>query len=247
MSAPPAKTAAIVFGVGPVAGIGGATAIRLARAGLPVYVAGRRPEKMTDVVKAITDADGTAIAVEADATEPADVGAVFERVAADGRVPELVVFNVGGNWPQDFMSMTPDVLETMWRQGPLAGMLVGQGALRAMLPAGKGTIIYTGASASLRGRPMFAPFASAKAGLRAIAQSMAREFGPQGIHVAHVVIDGVVDGERVRGFLPGFIEGKGADAALDPAAVAETYWMLHGQPRSAWTHELELRPFAETW
>lgn len=239
--------AAIVFGVGPVAGVGGAVALRAARGGLPVYVAGRHPDKMADVVAAIEGAGGSAVALATDATKAEDVAAVFARVVADGRVPELVVFNVGGNWPMDFLSLTPEFLEAMWRQGPLAGLLVGQGAVRAMLPRGLGTILFTGASASMRGKPMFAAFASAKAGLRAIAQSMAREFGPQGLHIAHVVIDGVVDGERVRGFMPGFVEAKGADATLDPKAIAETYWSLHQQPRCAWTHELEVRPFAETW
>jgi NAD(P)-dependent dehydrogenase (short-subunit alcohol dehydrogenase family) len=201
---------------------------------------------MAEVIEAITAGGGSARAHDCDATDPAQVAAVFAAVAAAGQVPELVVFNVGGNWPKAFLDITPDFLETMWRQGPLAGLLVGQAAVAAMQARG-GTIIFTGASASLRGKPMFAAFASAKAGLRAIAQSMAREFGPAGLHVAHVVIDGVVDGDRVRGFLPGYIEGKGADAALDPAAIAETYWQIHGQPRNAWTHELELRPFAETW
>lgn len=237
---------AIVFGVGPLSGIGGAVALRAARGGLTVHLAGRRPDKMAEVLGAIAAAGASAHAHECDATDPAQVAAVFAAVAAAGQVPELVVFNVGGNWPMAFLDITPDFLETMWRQGPLAGLLVGQEAVKAMQGQG-GTIIFTGASASLRGKPMFAAFASAKAGLRAIAQSMAREFGPAGIHVAHVVIDGVVDGDRVRGFLPGYIEGKGADAALDPAAIAETYWQIHGQPRNAWTHELELRPFAETW
>ncbi|PWR18890.1 SDR family NAD(P)-dependent oxidoreductase [Zavarzinia compransoris] len=240
------SAAAIVFGVGPVSGVGGAVAIRAAAGGMPVYVAGRHPDKMAAVTAEIAQAGGSATALACDATVPAEVEAVFAAVAAAGHVPGLVVFNVGGNWPMNFLDITPEFLEGMWRQGPLAGLLVGQAAVRALLPAG-GTLIFTGASASLRGKPMFAAFASAKAGLRAIAQSMAREFGPQGLHVAHVVIDGVVAGDRVRGFLPGLIEGKGEDATLDPAAIAETYWQLHLQPRSAWTHELELRPFVETW
>ncbi|PWR22619.1 SDR family NAD(P)-dependent oxidoreductase [Zavarzinia aquatilis] len=238
--------AAVVFGVGPVEGVGGAVALRAATGGLPVYVAGRHPDKMAGVVAAIEAQGGTARAIPCDATDKAEVDAVFAAVAADGRTPRLVVFNVGGNWPQGFLDITPGFLEGMWRQGPLAGLLVGQGAVRAMLPDG-GTMIFTGASASMRGKPMFAAFASAKAGLRAIAQSMAREFGPQGIHVAHVVIDGVVAGDRVRSLLPGLIEGKGEDATLAPPDIAETYWQLHLQPRCAWTHELELRPYAEVW
>lgn len=238
--------AAVVFGVGPVEGIGGAVAIRAAAGGLPVYMAGRHPDKMAAVATAIAAAGGAARAIACDATVKAEVDAVFDAVAADGRQPRLVVFNVGGNWPKSFLEITPEFLEGMWRQGPLAGTLVGQGAVRAMAGEG-GTVIFTGASASMRGRPLFAAFASAKAGLRMIAQSMAREFGPQGIHVAHVVIDGVVAGERVRGFLPGLVEGKGEDATLAPPDIAETYWQLHLQPRNAWTHELELRPFVETW
>lgn len=238
--------AAVIFGVGPIEGVGGAVALRAADGGLKTYVAGRHPDKMAGVVAQIAADGGEAVALPCDATVKAEVEAVFARVAADGCRPVFVVFNVGGNWPLSFMELTPEFLEGMWRQGPLAGMLVGQGAVKAMGDQG-GTLIFTGASASLRGRPMFAAFASAKAGLRAIAQAMAREFGPQGLHVAHVVIDGVVNGERIHRFMPGFVEARGADTCLDPAAIAETYWQLHLQPRSAWSHELELRPFVETW
>jgi len=231
--------AAVIFGVGPLDGIGGAMVRRVAAEGMPVYAAGRNQEKL----QTVEDAVASVIPLVTDVTKPEEVKRVFDRVAADNCRPDLVVFNVGGNWPMPFLDITPDFFEGMWRQGPLAALLVGQQAVTR----GAGTVIFTGASASLRGKPMFAAFASAKAGLRAVAQSMAREFGPQGIHVAHVVIDGAVNGERVRSFLPGYLEAKGEDSGLSPMAIADTYWQLYKQPRSAWTHELELRPYAETW
>lgn len=231
--------AAVVFGVGPVDGIGGAVVRKAAAEGLPVFAAGRNKEKLQEV----QDAVASVIPVVTDVTRQDEVRRVFDTVAAHNCRPDLVVFNAGGNWPKPFLDITQDFMEAMWRQGPLAGLFVGQEAVIR----GAGTVIFTGASASLRGKPMFAAFASAKAGLRAVAQSMAREFGPQGIHVAHVVIDGAVNGERVRTLLPGYLESKGEDAGLSPDAIAQTYWMLYKQPRSAWTHELELRPYAETW
>lgn len=231
--------AAVIFGVGPLDGIGGAMVRKVATEGMAVFAAGRNKDKLQQV----QDAVATVVPLVADVTRQDEVRRVFDTVAAHGCRPDLVVFNVGGNWPMSFLDITPEFMETMWRQGPLAGLLVGQEAVIR----GAGTVIFTGASASLRGKPMFAAFASAKAGLRAVAQSMAREFGPQGIHVAHVVIDGAVNGDRVRTLLPGYLEAKGENAGLSPEAIAETYWMLYRQPRSAWTHELELRPFAETW
>ena len=138
-------------------------------------------------------------------------------------------------------------LEDMWRVNALAGFYFAKAAIEAMLPRGRGALIFTGASASLRGRANFASFASAKAALRALAQSAAREFGPQGIHVAHVIVDGAIDGDRVNTFLPQLKAQRGEDGLLDPDAIAENYWQLYRQPRSAWTHELDLRPWVETW
>ena len=133
----------------------------------------------------------------------------------------------------------------MWRQNALGGFLVGREAIRRMLPKGSGTVLFTGATASLRARPPFLAFASAKAALRAVAQGLAREFGPQGIHVAHVVIDGVIGGDYARNKFPNFVATKGDDGLLALDEIADAYWALHCQPRSAWTHELDLRPFKE--
>jgi len=161
-----------------------------------------------------------------------------------------VVFNAAErNLPTRFLSTTPEFVEQMWRVCCFGGFLVGQEAIRHMLPQQRGTLLFTGASASLRGRPQFGAFAAAKAGLRAHAQAMAREFGPKGIHVAHVVVDGVVAGDRAAKFGYGvgkaLLLSKGEDGALQPEAIAEAYWQLHLQHRSAWTHELDLRPFKE--
>jgi NAD(P)-dependent dehydrogenase (short-subunit alcohol dehydrogenase family) len=146
---------------------------------------------------------------------------------------------------KEFLEMDAAFFEDTWRVACFGGFLVGREAARRMVAQGSGTLVFTGASASLRGKPPFGAFASAKAGLRAIAQTMARGYGPQGVHVAHVIIDGGIDGERLRSAVPDFVKAKGEDGLLDIDAIAETYWQIHTQPPSAWTHEVDLRPFKE--
>ena len=172
--------------------------------------------------------------------------AVAQADAADAPL-EAAVFNAGGNWPKAFLEMDAAFLDGMWRVNALAGFFFAKAALEAMLPRQRGSLIFTGASASLRGRAKFGGFAQAKAALRALAQSAAREFGPQGIHVAHVVVDGAIDGDRITAFLPGLKAQRGPDGLLDPDAIAENFWQLHCQPRSAWTHEIDVRPWVEPW
>jgi NAD(P)-dependent dehydrogenase (short-subunit alcohol dehydrogenase family) len=165
-----------------------------------------------------------------------------------GRDPaDLVVFNAGNNQRIDFRELSAQQFEDFWRTGCFAGFLVGREAARRLAPLRRGTIIFTGASASLRGKPGFAHFAASKAGLRMISQSMAREYGPLGIHVAHVVIDGGIDGDRLRNRAPSVMKERGEDGLLGIDAIAQTYWDLHRQSRSAWTQEVDLRPFKETF
>ena len=183
-----------------------------------------------------------------DATVEEDVVRLFDRATApgDGFWPaELVVSNAGSNQLIDFRELTAEQFEDFWRVGCLSGFLVGREAARRLVPLGRGTVIFTGASASIRGKPGFAHFSAAKAGLRMISQSMAREYGPLGIHVAHVVVDGGIDGDRLRTRAPQLLNERGEDGLLDIAAIAETYWHIHRQPRSAWTQEVDLRPFKE--
>jgi NAD(P)-dependent dehydrogenase (short-subunit alcohol dehydrogenase family) len=160
----------------------------------------------------------------------------------------FVAFNSAAlNMPFDFLELSAEQFEETWRQNCFAGFLVGREAARRMVPLGRGTMIFTGASGSMRGRPRFAQFAAAKSGLRMIAQSMAREFGPQGLHVAHVIIDGGVGGDRLLNALPGVAEALGQDGMLDPEAIAECFLQLHRQPRSTWGHEIDLRPYKENF
>jgi len=182
---------------------------------------------------------GTAYAC--DATDAGAVEETFAAVTRDLGTPALTVYNAGAYRPGGILEIDPADFEACWRIGCLGGLHVGQAALRRMVPVGAGTIIFTGATASLRGSAGFANLAMPKFGLRALAQSMAREFGPRGIHVAHTIIDGQIAGER-PGRRP---EERGADTLLAPAAIAEAYLHVHEQPRSAWTQELDLRPFGE--
>jgi NAD(P)-dependent dehydrogenase (short-subunit alcohol dehydrogenase family) len=185
-----------------------------------------------------------------DAARETDVDNLFSAAFAehsDIDSPTAVIFNAGNNAHIDFVETTAAEFEDFWRVGCFAGFLLGRAAARHLLPLGRGTVLFTGASASLRGRPGFAHFAAAKAGLRMITQSMAREYGPAGLHVAHVVIDGGINGERLKTLRPEAVAERGADAFLEIDAVAEAYWQLHLQPRSAWTQELDLRPFKESF
>jgi NAD(P)-dependent dehydrogenase (short-subunit alcohol dehydrogenase family) len=236
---------AIVVGVGSQHGLGAAIARRFAAEGHRVIVSGRTKEKIAQVVGAIVDDGGKAAAFVADATIESDVAALFDFAEGSGNTVDLVVFNAGNNVRHDFRTMPAELFEQTWRVATFGGFLVGREAARRLTPLGTGTVIFTGATASLRGKPPFTAFASAKAGLRSLAQSMAREFGPLGIHVAHVVIDGGIDGEKLNSAAPQLRIERGADGLLNIDAIAEAYWHLHRQHRSAWTHELDLRPFKE--
>jgi len=239
----PAATA-LVVGVGAARGLGAALCRRFAAEGLHVFACGRTAAKVEAVAQAIVAAGGRAEAVVGDATREEEVRAVFER--AERAAPlEIVVYNAGLNRKADFRTLPAAEFEEAWRIGCFGGFLVGREAARRLAPRGRGTVVFTGASASLRGRPGFAQFAAAKAGLRMVAQAMAREYGPAGIHVAHVVIDGGIDGERLRERSPDVARERGEDGLLGLDALAEAYWQLHRQARSAWSHEVDLRPFRE--
>jgi NAD(P)-dependent dehydrogenase (short-subunit alcohol dehydrogenase family) len=237
---------ALVIGVGAEAGLGSSLAHRFAREGFRVLVAGRTAARLESVAASIERAGGLAEAHAADATSEKDVIGLLDKAAAQGDL-ELVAYNVGNNAAAPLLDLAVADFEALWRQNALGGFLAGREAVRRMLPRGKGTILYTGATASLRARPPFTAFASAKAALRAVAQGLAREFGPQGIHVAHVIIDGVINGDKAREKFADFVRAKGEDGLIDPAAIADVFLMLHRQPRSVWTHELDLRPFKETF
>ncbi len=237
---------AVVFGVGAAAGLGAALARCFAREGLRVFVAGRTEVKVKTVADEIERAGGKAEARVADVAREKEVIALLDEASHNASL-DLVAYNVGNNLAAPLLELTPDSFETLWRQNALGGFLVGREAARRMLPQGHGTILFTGATASLKARPPFTGFASAKAALRALAQGMAREFGPQGIHVAHVVIDGVIEGDYARSRFPDFVKAKGEDGLLKPDEIADVYWALHTQPKSTWTHELDLRPFKETF
>jgi NAD(P)-dependent dehydrogenase (short-subunit alcohol dehydrogenase family) len=241
---------AVVVGVGAERGLGAALCRRFASEGYHVLVGGRTPEKIAQVARTIGKTGGSAEPVAADTTREEDVVRLFDRAMSpgDGRDPaDLVVFNAGNNQRIDFRQLTPAQFEDFWRVGCFGGFLVGREAARRLAPLGRGTIVFTGASASLRGKPGFAHFAAAKAGLRMIAQSMAREYGPLGIHVAHVVVDGGIRGDRILNRMPNLINERGEDGMLGIDAIADAYWLIHRQQRSAWTHEIDLRPFKETF
>ncbi len=244
---PGSQGSALIIGVGPRAGVGGALCRRFGAGGYHVVPVGRTEKSVAEAAHEVIAAGGSATPAVADATSEREMIALFDRVEAEGPPLEVVAYNAGNNRWGSFLEMEADFFESAWRVGCFGGFLAGREAARRMVPRNRGTILFTGATASLRGRPPFAAFASAKAGLRIVAQSMAREFGPQGIHVAHVVIDGAIDGDKINLNLPEYAKSKGEDGMLGVDAIAETFWSLHVQPRSAWTHELDLRPFKETF
>ncbi len=235
---------AVVIGVGAERGLGATLCRRFGRLGLHVVVAGRTDEKIERVAASIRADGSDATAVRTDATNEQSVIDLFTTAESIGAV-ELAVYNAGNNMPHDLMTMEAAFFEQCWRVACFGGFLFGRQAARVMQPRGRGTLLFTGASASMRGRPGFAAFASAKGGLRNFAQSMARDFGPQGIHVAHVVIDGAIAGDRIEKGLPAIAEALGDDGMVDLEGIADLYELLHKQPRAAWSHEIDVRTHKE--
>jgi NAD(P)-dependent dehydrogenase (short-subunit alcohol dehydrogenase family) len=237
---------AIVVGVGPELGLGATLCRRLAAEGYHVYVSGRTAARMEAIASNIRGAKGHATAVVTDTTDEGDVIRLFDLATKDDpAVLDCVIYNAGNNVSSPLCDLEAKTFEDAWRVGCFGGFLVGREAARRMAANGHGTIIFTGASASLRGRANFAAFAAAKAGLRAVAQSMAREFGSQGLHVAHIVIDGGINGERLRMRRPERVKQAGDDGLLGLDAIADAYMHVLAQQKTAWTHELDLRPFKE--
>ena len=236
---------ALIVGAGEATG--GAIARRFAREGYVACVTRRNADKLAPLVAQIEAAGGRARAFGSDARREEQVVELVRTIESEVGPIEVCAFNVGGNVRFPIRELTARVYTKVWEMAALAGFLVGREVARVMVPRQRGTILYTGATASLRGGAGFAAFAGAKHALRALAQSMARELGPEGIHVAHVVVDGAIDTPFIRENFPERYALKEKAGILDPEAIAENYWQLHRQPRSAWTHELDLRPWVETW
>ncbi len=243
----PQQGSVAVIGAGDF--IGAAIARRFAREGYRVYAGRRTADRLADLKAAIEGAGGRCEARGLDARREEDVTAFLQEAEAGGPL-RAVIFNVGANVQFPLLDTTERVFRKVWEMACYAGFLAGREGARLMLPRGEGTIFFTGATASVRGGAGYAAFAAAKAGLRATAQSMARELGPRGIHVAHLIIDAGVDTAFVRERLKAAgrdPDAMPADALMDPDSIAETYWRLFTQTRDAWTFELDLRPYGETW
>ena len=237
--------AILVIGAGDATG--GAIARRFAREGYIACVTRRNADKLQPLVEQIVAAGGQAHAFGSDARKEEEMVALVERIEREIAPIEVAVFNIGANVRFSITETTARVYFKVWEMACFAGFLMGREVAKAMLPRGRGTILFTGATASLRGREGFAAFAGAKHALRALAQSMARELWPKGIHVAHPVIDGAIDTEFIRSNFPERYAMKDRQGILDPEHIADVYWQIHNQPRDAWTHETELRPWLETW
>lgn len=240
-----ADRAVLVVGAGDA--LGGAIARRFAREGYAAVIVRRHAEDLEPLAASIREAGGEAHPFGVDARSEDQVVQLFDRIATDIAPLEVCVFNIGANVRFPVTETTSRVFLKVWEMACFAGFLTGREAARRMAPRGHGTILFTGATASIRGREGFAAFSSAKHGLRALAQSMARELGPQGVHVAHTIIDGAIDTRWIAENFPDRYALKAQDGILQPDHIADAYWMLHNQPRDAWTHELDLRPWMEAW
>ncbi len=239
------KKAILVIGAGDATG--GAIARRFAREGYIACVTRRTEEKLQPLLADIRASGGEAHGFASDARKEDETIALIEKIERDIAPIEVAVFNIGANVRFSILDTTSRVYQKVWEMACFGGFLMGRETAKVMLPRGRGTIIFTGATASLRGREGFAAFAGAKHALRALAQSMARELWPQGIHVAHPIIDGAIDTEFIRSNFPERYRVKDQHGILSPDSIAEAYWQIHMQPRDAWTHETELRPWLETW
>ena len=239
------KKAVLVVGAGDATG--GAIARRFAREGYIACVTRRHADKLAPLVARIEAGGGSAHAFGSDARKEDEVIALFAQIEKEIAPIEVAVFNIGANVRFPVIETTARVYHKVWEMGCFGGFLMGREAAKAMLSRGRGSIFFTGATASLRGGAGFAAFAGAKHALRALAQSMARELGPKGIHVAQIIIDGAIDTDFIRENFPQRYALKQQEGIVDPEAIAESYWQLHLQPRNAWTHEMDLRPWIEPW
>ncbi|RAR52470.1 NADP-dependent 3-hydroxy acid dehydrogenase YdfG [Paraburkholderia unamae] len=239
------KKAVLVIGAGDATG--GAIARRFAREGYIACVTRRHADKLAPLVAQIEAEGGEAYAFGSDARNEEDMIALFADIEARIAPIEVAIFNIGANVRFGITETTARVYHKVWEMACFAGFLMGREAAKVMLPRARGSIFFTGATASVRGRAGFAAFAGAKHALRALAQSMARELGPQGVHVAQIIVDGAIDTEFIRENFPERYKLKERDGILNPEHIADAYWTLHQQPRDAWTHELDLRPWLEEW
>ncbi len=240
-----ANKVALVIGAGDA--LGSAIARRFARQGYLAVLVRRNSEKLEPLVAQIKAQGGEAVGLACDARKEDQMTALFEKVEQDLGPIEVCVFNIGANVRFSILETTARVYFKVWEMAAFSGFLAGREAARHMVSRARGTILFTGATASLRGKEGFSAFAGAKAALRSLAQSMARELGPKGIHVAHILIDGPMDTEWIAANFPEAHARKATDGILNPDHVAENYWQIHCQPRDAWTHELDLRPWSENW
>ncbi|WP_296650278.1 SDR family oxidoreductase [Paraburkholderia sp.] len=236
---------ALVIGAGDATG--GAIAARFAREGYIACVSRRSADKLEPLVNRIREQGGRAFGYGSDARKEEDVVALIERVEAEHGPIEAMVFNIGANVPCSILEETARKYFKIWEMACFSAFLNGREVAKRMVARGRGTILFTGATASVRGAADFAAFSGAKHALRALAQSMARELGPRNIHVAHVIVDGAIDTDFIRTTFPERYALKEQDGILNPDHIAENYWYLHQQPRDAWTFELDLRPYMERW
>ena len=240
-----AQGAAVVVGAGDA--LGGAIARRFAKGGLVAVPSRRKIKPLGELVAQIEADGGQAKGIPCDARDEEAVIAMFDRVEEEIGPVEAFVFNTGAQHRSSILDMTTRIYRQVWESATFAGFVTGREAARRMAAQGRGTIIFTGATASVRGGPNFASFASAKHALRALAQSMARELGPMGVHVGHIIVDGMIDSEAVRSKFPEEAEALTDGGMLDPDHIAEAYWTMHAQPKDAWTFEMDIRPSVERW
>lgn len=241
------NTNKVVLVIGAGDATGGAIAKRFAREGYIACVTRRSADKLQALVDEIRAEGGQAFGFGSDARKEEEVNALVEQIEHDIGPIEAFVFNIGANVPCSILDETPRKYFKIWEMACFAGFLTSQAVAKRMVTRERGTLLFTGATAGLRGAAGFAAFAGAKHAIRALAQSMARELGPRNIHVAHVVVDGAIDTAFIRDTFPDLYARKDQDGILDPEHIAENYWFLHSQPRDAWTFELDLRPWMERW
>ena len=245
MNAAANQPVALVIGAGDATG--GAIAKRFAREGLTACVTRRSADKLQPLVDEIIAAGGKARGFASDARKEEQVVELVDTIEREVGPIEVLVFNIGANVPCSILDETAQKYFKIWEMACFSAFLVGREVAKRMVTRQRGSMLFTGATAGLRGSANFAAFAGAKFALRALAQSMARELGPQNIHVAHVVVDGAIDTAFIRDNFPQMYAHKDADGILNPEHIADNYWYLHSQPRDAWTHELDLRPWMEKW